>query len=322
MSRIITPQVLILTSRFDLSCDYVIAELRRLGTSYFRLNHEDLDHFAIIMTPDPPEVILRAADFTVKLSPNILKSVYYRLAVYPREPKTDKHSLQEQLRRAHGSMFMRSFMVFDSCLWINSPVAIYKAEHKAIQLQAARRLGFTIPDTAVTNDEKGVLQAANGSNAVAVKGLDTVLAWREGMETFGYTSIIDPSSVTKSELFSTPVIAQQPLKDKIDIRVTVVGQRVFAASITNKGEPIQGDWRLKKTDADVRSFTLPSETTERCLKLVKALGLEFGAIDLALQQGTYFFLEINPTGEWGWLMNAELPIAKALAEVLSRERAT
>ena len=50
---------------------------------------------------------------------------------------------------------------------------------------------------------------------------------------------------------------------------------------------------------------------------IKALGLEFGAIDLALQDDVYYFLEINPTGEWGWLMGAELPIAEALARVLS-----
>ena len=155
VNRIVSPEVLILTSRFDFSCDYVISELRRLGTPYFRLNHEDIDQFSVIMTPDLPEVLLHTKGFSVKLTPHSLKSVYYRLAVYPREPKTDKHSLQDQLNRAHRSVFMRSFMIFDSCLWVNCPAATYKAEHKAVQLLTARKLGFTVPHTVVTNDYGG-----------------------------------------------------------------------------------------------------------------------------------------------------------------------
>jgi hypothetical protein len=36
------PEVLILASRFDFTCDYVVAALRKRGVSYLRLNSEDL----------------------------------------------------------------------------------------------------------------------------------------------------------------------------------------------------------------------------------------------------------------------------------------
>ena len=53
------------------------------------------------------------------------------------------------------------------------------------------------------------------------------------------------------------------------------------------------------------------------LATVPNAGLVFGAIDLALQDGKYYFLEINPTGEWGWLVDqAGLPIDEAIAEAL------
>ena len=43
--------------------------------------------------------------------------------------------------------------------------------------------------------------------------------------------------------------------------------------------------------------------------------------DLALDQtGTYWFLEINPNGEWGWQQRCGLPIASALADLLNRCR--
>ena len=313
----VTPQVLLLASKFDFSCDYVVAQLRRRGTPYFRLNSEDFEQFAIIAVPSEPGVYLEARGLSIQLSPETLKSIYFRRAVYPQEPFTDRHSVHEQLSRSHRSAFMRSFMVFDSCKWINHPAATYKAEHKAVQLSVAHNLGFNIPRTVITNNSEGILQAAEGDRTIAVKGLETVLVWKGGLETFGYTSLIDTGFAEHSHLSSAPLIAQEALEDKLDLRVTVVGDEVFCASVTSRGNPIRGDWRLEKTDAEFRPFDLPPDISEMCLRLTKSLGLVFGALDLAVQQDTYFFLEINPTGEWGWLVDqADLPIDKALADSL------
>ena len=55
----------------------------------------------------------------------------------------------------------------------------------------------------------------------------------------------------------------------------------------------------------------------------RRLGLSFAAIDLALSDDRFFFLEVNPTGEWAWLQEeVQFPIAAKLAEVLSRTRPT
>lgn len=212
---------------------------------------------------------------------------------------------------------MRSFMVFDSCKWINHPAASYKAEHKAVQLSVAHKLGFNIPRTVITNNSEGILQVAKGDHTIAVKGLETVLVWERGLETFGYTSLVDTEFAEHSHLSSAPLIAQEALENKLDLRVTVVGDQIFCASVTSSGNPIRGDWRLEKTDAEFKPFDLPPDISEKCLQLTKSFGLEFGALDLAAQRGTYFFLEINPTGEWGWLVDqANLPIDKAIADSL------
>lgn len=52
---------------------------------------------------------------------------------------------------------------------------------------------------------------------------------------------------------------------------------------------------------------------------MKNLNLNFGGIDLALVDGKYYFIEVNPTGEWGWLeiktgMNISETIKNALGE--------
>ena len=302
------------------SCDYVVAQLRRKGTSYFRLNSEDFQEFSIVSSPDKPSVILHSKGLTVRLSPQHLSSVYFRRAVYPRETSPERQSLQEQLDRSHRSVFMRSFMVFDSCRWINHPVATYKAEHKAVQLATARKLGFSVPRTVITNDSRGIVQVADGDHSVAVKGLDTVLVWQEDLETFGYTTLVDTEFATQAYLSSAPLIAQEALQHKLDLRVTVVGDQVFCAAVTVGDKPIRGDWRLEKSDAEFRPFNLPVEISDKCVRLTRCLGLVFAAIDLAVQDGKYFFLEVNPTGEWGWLVDqTNLPIDRAIVDSLLPE---
>ena len=82
-------------------------------------------------------------------------------------------------------------------------------------------------------------------------------------------------------------------------------------------QPIQGDWRLAKSSAKFKRYQLPQDVTSKCLQLTKTLGLAFGAIDLAIQDGIYYFLEINPTGEWAWLVDqSDLPIDEAIASNL------
>ena len=311
------PEVLLLASRFDLSCDYVVAQLSRLGTAYFRLNSEDFERFAIVSVPNEPVFYLDAGHFKVQLNQETLKSIYFRRAVYPQGSYRDKHSIQDQLNRIHRSAFMRSFMVFDSCKWINHPTATYEAEHKAVQLAIAHRLGFNIPRTVITNSSQGIRLAAQTDPSIAIKGLETVLVRQGTFETFGYTSLVDTSFAAASHLSSAPLIAQEALENKLDLRVTIVGDQVFCASITANGHSIHGDWRQEKTNAAFRRFDLPDHISQKCLQLTKELNLVFGAIDLAVQHDTFYFLEINPTGEWAWLVDqANLSIDEAIANTL------
>jgi glutathione synthase/RimK-type ligase-like ATP-grasp enzyme len=155
---------------------------------------------------------------------------------------------------------------------------------------------------------------------VAIKGLDTVLLRAGDQEMFGFTTFACAAALEPAAWRSAPGIIQTALTDKLDIRVTVVEDRVFAASITADGQPIVGDWRAKKADTHFTEYNLPQEIRRRCLRLIELLGLCFGGIDLVLHDGEYYFLEVNPTGEWAWLVDAAgLPIDEAIADALVRE---
>ncbi len=132
--------------------------------------------------------------------------------------------------------------------------------------------------------------------------------------------MIGPDDLLDSEsLLISPVIFQEKVPKKCDIRVTVIGDKVFAAQIeTDLPESIP-DWRA----ADVGKITysphkLPAFVNQQCLSLVRELGLEFGAIDLGLcGDGSYAFFEINPNGQWAWLEPVTaFPLTETLVDLL------
>jgi glutathione synthase/RimK-type ligase-like ATP-grasp enzyme len=148
--------------------------------------------------------------------------------------------------------------------------------------------------------------------------LETVLTREGPVETFGYTNLLGVEDVARSELGSAPAILQEALVDKLDLRVTVLGSNVWCAAVTSKGQRVWGDWRLAKEDAEFGKFELPEEVSLKCIALTKALGLHYGAIDLALCGEKYYFLEINPTGEWAWLQSTVgFQISACLARYLA-----
>lgn len=95
--------------------------------------------------------------------------------------------------------------------------------------------------------------------------------------------------------------------------------RIRRAPHIRKGsDGIEGDWRLtKKDDLAIEDYVLSDDVAARCLRLVETLGLRFGAIDLAVSDGRHWFIEINPTGEWGWLDTPRRRLSIAIAEELS-----
>ena len=65
-------------------------------------------------------------------------------------------------------------------------------------------------------------------------------------------------------------------------------------------------------------YPLPAQLEQKLLRLMDHLRLNYGAIDLILHpDGTFYFLEINPAGEFMWLQKAPgFPIGEQLAKVL------
>jgi len=116
------------------------------------------------------------------------------------------------------------------------------------------------------------------------------------------------------------VIFQELVAAECDVRVTVVGGRLFATAITVPPSGYQLDYRMELARARIETTQLPEETQARIGALMQRLGLLYAAIDLRrTSDGEHVFLEINPAGEWLFAEHGGgQPITAAMAELLIR----
>ncbi len=304
---------LIVSSTIDYSSDLICYELERQGKSYMRINRDRFTEYKIIYELDTDSLSIELKNQKYLITSESLKSVYFRAPVFLRTGKS--YSLEEQLSRSQWSAFIRNLISFDQAKWINHPVATYQAENKLYQLKCAKHFGLVVPTTYVCNS---LPLAISIDCTYIVKSLDTALFYDNGQEMFTYSTAVTGKELIDSRINDAPIIVQEFLHNKTDIRATVVGDIIFAVSITKGGQNIEGDWRkTAKEELDYNEIKLPSEIHHRIINLMRFFRLEFGGVDLALVNGTYYFIEVNPTGEWGWLASASnLPIDKAIVNSL------
>lgn len=310
--------ILLLSNSTDLATDLVVAELIRRERSYHRIDSDLIHNDEVILDPIARVLEIRTRGRNIFVAADEVESLLFRAPTYLRESSAGRHTPEELLQRHQWTAFIRSLMVFDNAVWVNHPARVYVAENKPYQLMCAARSGFEVPPTRIANNvPPAELPVWNAGYRVAIKALDSFLLRVEDTDAFFYTRDVSREELGEGTLQSIPVILQRLLEPKIDIRVTVVDEMCFPIAVTRNGAGIVGDWRLQKLDATFSPCDLPASVQEACAALMRSLHLEFGAIDLALVNGVYYFLEINPTGEWAWLVeSAGMRIDEALVNRL------
>lgn len=294
---VLKPDILLISSTHDYSTDYVTYELNKRDVSYLRLNRDQFCEYQLCLSPIDQVLKGVCEDLKFEIKGVNLKSIYFRAPVFLNESYNQKLSPDEQLGRSQWSAFLRALTIFENVLWVNHPKDTFQAEIKPYQLLQASKLGFNIPGTIVSN----CLTEEFDFKMLAVKTLASNVYNIGEKEAFIYTTFAERAEIEVSDLSAAPVILQEPLIPKIDLRVTVIGNFVCAVSITKAGKGIDVDWRLEKENVTYEIYDLPVDLKQRCVDLVKSLSLSYGAIDLVVCGNEYYFLEINPTGEWSWL---------------------
>lgn len=198
--------------------------------------------------------------------------------------------------------------------WINDPDLDQKAGRKAWQLKVAREVGLAIPRTCITSDPsraREFVESAPGQ--VIYKAFQgTEQSWRE-------TRVLKPG---ERDLLNgvryAPVIFQDYVPARVDLRITIVGDRLFPAEIHSQSSAYPIDFRMDMATVAIEPHALPDAVAGKLLALMRRFGLVYGAVDMRqTPEGEYVFLEINPAGQWLFVeYRTGQPISDALADTL------
>lgn len=200
--------------------------------------------------------------------------------------------------------------------WVNPPALDELAHHKPYQLAAATAVGLTVPRTVITNDPEAareLIEELGPERTVYKTFLATEDHWRE-------TRVVRPDELQLLDRVRlAPVIFQEFVPASADLRVTVMGELLFATAIAPAPGGYSLDYRMDIAGAAFAPTELPRVTVARLQRLMRRLGLVYGAIDLRLTpDGEYVFLEINPAGEWRFVEERTgQPLTETMASLLA-----
>lgn len=307
---------LVISSTIDFSTDLVCCRLVNSHKKFYRLNRDELSNHVIEINMQNKSMKISIDNEVYLAKFEELKGVYFRAPVFLRAQSKKPMTIQEQLERNQWSSFLRNLIVFRKAVWINNPVNTYQAENKMYQLCLAKECGLNIPETHVTNNSN--INIIDENNYI-VKSLDTAIFYdvENNNEMFTYANVVTGTEIKEYDLRLAPLFIQEFLEPKIDCRCTYVNGNFFSVRIEKENKGVYGDWRIHKEQLDYIPFALPKDVEKSIKELMGCLGLNFGGIDLAYVNNHYYFIEVNPTGEWGWLeVKAGLDISTAIINAM------
>lgn len=212
--------------------------------------------------------------------------------------------------------------------WLSHPDSIRAAADKVQQLRRAAAAGLTVPGNLISNDPERVVGFHDGNvrlgHGTAVKSLwaRKPVSYDGGLRvplTTVWPENVDPAQAATIRL--APAVFQEYVPKQREIRVVVIGTRVFAAAVNSQAVPeARHDVRAATRKAVYEPYDLPPGIGAALLEVVRGFGLRFCSADLVLTpDGEYVFLDLNPNGQWLWLeIEAGLPLSAAMADLLSQ----
>ncbi|MQY20871.1 MvdC/MvdD family ATP grasp protein [Nocardia macrotermitis] len=305
-----TGSVLIVTEADDLHADAMVATLRKHhGVNPIRLDMRDFPRATGSFRLDRAGT---ARSLSHVHGLDEVGAVWWRRphrAVVPSGVRRD----DDDYRQAECDGFLQGLLWSIPAVWVNDPGTDRTATRKIVQLETARRAGFVIPETLVTNDPDEARSFVDSRpGAVVYKRTGT------GPAEFSETRVVTPADLSRLDTIrSAPTTFQDYVEADCDLRVVWIDGVEWTVRIDSQSGVGRVDSRLD-TSVDFTPQRLPATVSKSIATVMGALGLTFGVLDIRLgTDGEYYFLEVNPQGQFAYLeIKTGLPIFRSLAGYL------
>lgn len=321
--------IIVITRNGDVHGQYMIGLLKEMGEEVTPLIYSEFptrSEFSFFHSGLSSALTITFSS-GVHVRSDLVRSVLNRRHDEPEAPTEIIDKAIRQYVVSESRAFLKALPQILGGFWVSNPDKIEIASRKPYQLSVAAELGFITPLTLVTNspiDAEQFLDSVKGDVIIKMLYSPGIRMGTEGQERYitFFTRRLQREQVLPyiKRTKNCPIIIQPYIEKKFELRITVVGRKVFTCAIySQKSLHTQEDWRrydLQNTPHE--PYELPREIEQRCIRLVENLGLYFGCIDMIVTpSGDYIFLEINPNGQWLWIEQITgMPISRTLVELL------
>ena len=324
--------ILIVTSRNDRTAGAVIEALADLGRSdTFRLDLDEAhaDH-ALTWSADGGGIrwsLRSRQDPSCVVSSENLTAIYWRRVSYVSDLR---------MMSVPASADLDASEVFWSLKWLleslpscyfpfGHPQAHATADNKHLQVAAALKVGFAIPESFHSNDPGDLRTFVSSRSELAVKALrvsavtstgDIADARHIACKAFPTARLLQALDGAPS----TQLFCQQAIRRPHDLRIMVFPNETIAAAIDTSRLPDNKlDWREDSLQVAHRIVPVDPAFDRQLRAYLSEMGLTAGFFDFAEPEaGPPVFFECNTNAEWYWIeWLTKHPIARAVARELA-----
>jgi ATP-grasp ribosomal peptide maturase len=312
--------VLVLTRQLDPIADLVVHELTTRRTPVIRLDPGDLP---------------ASGSFTARLDGSAgwagtwhgqyrdldlgaITAVYWRRPSPYQIPVGLEPDVQRWTEAEAGAGFGGVLRAL-RCTWVNHPHHNRAAATAPHAFAEAARCGLRILRSIVTNSPAAAREfvASLPGGAAAYKAIGAGgPTTRDGVIYASWTSRVRAEEITDS-VTGTAHYFSEWVDKAHEVRVTAVGDRLFAAEIHTHSAVAREDFRRDYDACTYQVCDVPDEVAGGVQNLMKSFGLRYAAMDfLVSHAGIWHLCDVNPNGQYGWIEALRAPITRAIADVL------
>ena len=298
----------------------VIRWLHHLGHSdVLRINSDassDIDP-PIEIGADQDSLYFRLNNRTVSLSD--IKSAWYRKGShwlcrqflnidFPEHPALTNYLRQridkEQLRLSEYF----HYLIETTVPTLGSPSS--NDPNKLIVLHAAIRAGLLVPSFQVCNSRDVLLETVTKTPCITKALSDIVYLFDKKTSHTGYysyTEEVEAAALQELPERLSPSLIQDQISKRYDVRVFYLAGECYAMAIVSQlDEQTRVDFRRYNYHKPNRTvpLRLSPDLVAKIRRLFEDLSMNTGSVDFVVDEaGRFFFLEINPVGQFAQVSN-------------------
>jgi len=168
--------------------------------------------------------------------------------------------------------------------------------NKLLVLEKAQNFGLDVPEFYLAENTDNVILGKTITKSIT--GNVIIESLDEDLGGIMYTKVIEEAE--KEDFFIT--FFQEKIEKDFEIRSFYLNGKIFSMAIFSQNDDqTKTDFRkynIEKPNRNVR-YNLPKEIEEKIRRLMENLDLNCGSLDFMKSGNNYYFLEVNPIGQFG-----------------------